>query len=90
MNEHIGIIIANGRKSKGMTQAQFAEVFHVTAQAVGKWERGQSLPDVFTLAKIGELIGHKTDCFVNGKEDGKQKCSSKCSCVDCQCCSSCS
>lgn len=53
----IGSQIAKGRKDKGLSQASFAELLNVTPQCVGKWERSESLPDILTLAKIGEIIG---------------------------------
>ena len=81
MNENIiGMRIAQGRKSKGLSQAQFAESLCVTPQAVGKWERGESLPDVFTLGKVGEVIGNTDLNYFLGKDP--------CGC-DCGCCACC-
>jgi transcriptional regulator with XRE-family HTH domain len=74
----IGTRIAEGRKSLGFSQAQFADLLFVTPQAVGKWERSESLPDVFTLAKIGEIIGKTDICYFLGKD--------MCTCVSCDCC----
>ena len=63
----IGRRIAEGRQSKHLSQAQFAELLFVTPQAVGKWERGESLPDIFTLARIGEVIGQHDVCYFLGE-----------------------
>jgi len=51
----IGKHIAEARKALGLSQALFARKFNVSPQAVGKWERGESLPDVIMLSKIAEL-----------------------------------
>lgn len=74
----IGQRIAQGRKSKKLTQSQFADLLYVTPQAVSKWERNESLPDIFMLAKIGEIIGTTDICYFLGKEP--------CGCKVCDCC----
>ena len=74
----IGRQIAAGRKASGLSQAAFAELLCVTPQAVGKWERSESLPDIFMLAKIGEIIGINDVCYFLGKEP--------CDCGYCDCC----
>lgn len=45
----IGSKIAEARKKTNITQAQIGRLLFVSPQAVGKWERGQSLPDIPTL-----------------------------------------
>lgn len=79
----IGERIAQGRKEKNLSQAKFAELLCVTPQAVGKWERSESLPDLFTLCKIGEIIGTSDIGYFLGKEP----CNCDCDC-GCSCCSS--
>ena len=74
----IGKRIAAGRKNRGLSQAQFAELLYVTPQCVGKWERSQSLPDIFMLGKIGEVIGTTDINYFLGKPP--------CECVFCSCC----
>jgi len=78
-NEIVGERIAEGRKRKGLSQAEFAKLVNVSPQAVGKWERSESLPDIFMLGKIGEVIGN-TDLnyFL-----GKTPCVCACGCCDC-------
>jgi len=61
-----------------MSQALFADKLNVTPQAVGKWERSESLPDIFTLAQIAELIGTNDICYFLGK--------TPCNCGYCDCC----
>jgi transcriptional regulator with XRE-family HTH domain len=77
-NEIVGKRIAEGRKNKGLSQAAFAELLNVTPQAVGKWERSESLPDIFTLGKIGAIIGVTNINYFLGK--------TPCDCNFCDCC----
>ena len=52
----IGKHISLGRKTKGLSQVNLAEMLNVTPQAVNKWEHGKTLPDVFMLAKICDIF----------------------------------
>ena len=45
----IGAYISKLRKEKDMTQGQLADELNISHQAVSKWERGDSLPDIGTL-----------------------------------------
>lgn len=74
----IGKQIANGRKEKGLSQVTLAEMLNVTPQAVSKWERGESLPDIFMLAKISDIF----DVYDIGYFLGKD---SPCPCGFCDC-----
>ena len=73
----IGKQIANGRKNKGLSQVSLAEMLCVTPQAVSKWERGASLPDIFMLAKISDIF----DVYDIGYFLGKDSC--PCGFCDC-------
>jgi len=64
----VGLRIAEGRIKKGFSQAQLAEMLFVTPQCIGKWERGESVPDVFALGKIGEIIGRTDLNYFLGKD----------------------
>lgn len=48
-SEKVGQRIATLRRTKGLSQEQLAELLHVSAQAVSKWETGKSLPETATL-----------------------------------------
>ena len=50
----IGKNIAAYRKQAGLTQAGLAEKLNYSDKAVSKWERGESIPDVTTLAQLAE------------------------------------
>ena len=53
----IGANIAAYRKRSGLTQAGLAEKLNYSDKAVSKWERGESVPDVLTLAMLAEQFG---------------------------------
>ena len=50
----IGANIALHRKRSGLTQAGLAAKLNYSDKAVSKWERGESVPDVLTLAMLAE------------------------------------
>lgn len=43
------------RKKHRLTQQEIAEVLYVTPQAVSKWERGESLPDISLIPQLAKL-----------------------------------
>ena len=49
--------ITNFRKANGLTQLELAEKLNYSDKAVSKWERGESLPDVYMLQVIAEILG---------------------------------
>ncbi len=53
--------ISELRRRAGMTQEALAEKLGVTFQAVSKWERGQSCPDISLLPSIAEIFGVSID-----------------------------
>lgn len=65
------------RTQSGLTQEQLAEELGVSRQAVAKWERGESTPDLDSCVKLAELYGVTVDLLIRdiGKEahtgDGK-------------------
>lgn len=54
------------RKAAGLTQEQLAEKLFVTRQAVSKWERDESRPDLDTVVAIAELFSVTTDELLKG------------------------
>ena len=45
------------RKAAGLTQLELAEKLMYSNKTVSKWERGESVPDIFTLKSIAEIYG---------------------------------
>jgi len=64
----IGNKIADARKKINISQAQLAERLFISSQAVGKWERGESMPDIITLNRLAEILGVDLNYFSEGKE----------------------
>ncbi|MBL7884919.1 MAG: helix-turn-helix domain-containing protein, partial [Bacteroidia bacterium] len=59
----IGNKIAEARKKLNISQAQLAEQVSISPQAVGKWERGESMPDITTLNRLAEIFGVDLNYF---------------------------
>ena len=57
LKTQIGANIAAYRKRAGMTQMGLAEKLNYSDKAISKWERGESVPDVLTLALLAEQFG---------------------------------
>ena len=52
------------RKQNKMTQKELADIFNYTSNAVSKWERGETLPELATLKAISDYFGVSIDCLV--------------------------
>lgn len=59
----IGNKIAAARKNTNLSQAELALQLFISPQAVGKWERGESMPDITTLNSIAEIVGVDLNYF---------------------------
>jgi len=65
----IGQVIRTYRKKKNMTQEEMAERLGVSAPAVNKWEKGNSMPDIMLLAPIARLRDVSLDTLLAFKEE---------------------
>ena len=65
----IGDVIKKYRKKIGMTQEEMANRLGVTAPAVNKWEKGNTLPDVALLAPIARLLGITIDELLSFQDE---------------------
>lgn len=62
----LGENIASLRRATGLTQELLADRLGVTSQAVSKWERQLSCPDVSLLPAMADIFGVSIDeLFVN-------------------------
>lgn len=61
----IGAYISRLRKDQDWTQLELADQLNVSHQAVSKWERGDSLPDIGTLPQVAGLFGLTVDDILN-------------------------
>ncbi len=62
----IGFQIQSLRKLKGYTQNQLGDLVGVSFQAVSKWERGETLPDIGTLVSLAEVLNTTVDNLLSG------------------------
>lgn len=61
--------LTNYRKINNLTQLDLAEKLSYSDKAISKWERGESLPDLYTLGKIAELYGITINDLVYEKQE---------------------
>lgn len=66
----LGQKIKKLRKSKEMSQEDFAEVFNVARQTVSKWESGIAIPNTDNITAISKYFGVTVEYLTstNGKE----------------------
>ena len=53
------------RNIHGFTQEQVAEKLGISRQAYGKWEHGDTVPDIDKCAALAQLYGTTLDALVN-------------------------
>jgi len=66
----IGKKITKGRKKINISQSQLAAQLFISAQAVGKWERGESMPDIITFNRLAEILGVDLNYFSENFNSG--------------------
>ena len=66
--EKIGKFIAKNRKDKGLTQEALAEKLGISTNAVSKWERGLSFPDVSLFKKLCSELDISIEELINGEK----------------------
>jgi len=52
----IGNKITSARKKVDLSQSALAQKIAISPQAVGKWERGESMPDIIVLNRLAEIL----------------------------------
>lgn len=62
-SKSLGNKIAETRKKIKLSQAELAQQVSISPQAVGKWERGESMPDITTLNRLAEIFGVDLNYF---------------------------
>ncbi len=74
MNQNeFGNLIKEIRKKYNLTQKELAEKYHVTYQAVSKWENGKNMPDVSLIKEISKDFNVSIDDMLEGKYNKKKK-----------------
>ena len=67
----LGQRIKKLRNEKGLTQKDLADKYHVTYQAVSKWENGKSKPNIDELKKLADLYDVSINDLIDNIEDTK-------------------
>jgi len=68
---HIGNTISKMRQNRNMTQEEFASRLGVTPQAVSRWERGNSLPDISLIKGICDVLAVSANALLGIESDNK-------------------
>lgn len=64
---HPGLLIRQTRLSLGLTQGRLADLLHVTAKAVSKWERGAGQPDASLIPALSCALGLSSEALLTGQ-----------------------
>jgi len=68
-NENIGLFLVQLRKKNNLTQKDISMLWNVSTQAVSKWERGDSVPDIEQLEKLSILYKISINEIINGEKN---------------------
>ncbi|MDO5028076.1 MAG: helix-turn-helix transcriptional regulator [Bacillota bacterium] len=71
--EKFGQFIATKRKDLSLTQKDLAEKLFISPQAISKWERGQSYPDISLLIPLADILQVKLVDLLQGQEDFEER-----------------
>ncbi|MCR2032640.1 helix-turn-helix transcriptional regulator [Anaerofustis stercorihominis] len=52
------------RKNNGLTQEQLSEKIGVSRQAIAKWEKGESIPDLYSILELSNVYSVTIDTLV--------------------------
>ncbi len=63
-----GKALSKLRKNADMTQSELADKLNLTRQAISKYERGESFPDISVLVNIAAVFNTSLDSLINGGE----------------------
>ncbi len=66
--QKIGLRIAEARKKINLSQNELAQRLFISPQAVSKWERGESMPDITSFIRLAEVLGVDLNYFSGNPE----------------------
>ena len=52
-----GAVVRELREKRGLTQAQLAEMLHISDKTVSKWETAKGLPDISLVEPLAQALG---------------------------------
>ena len=56
------------RTGAGLTQAELGARLNYSDKTISKWERGEAIPDAYSLTRIGELFGVSVDNILSSHD----------------------
>ncbi|MBO5312769.1 MAG: helix-turn-helix transcriptional regulator [Clostridia bacterium] len=65
------------RTANNMTQSELGQKLNYSDKAISKWERGDGLPDVLVLCKLGEIFGVSVDYLVSEHTEQERRVETK-------------
>ena len=65
----LGQRIQKKRKEKGLSQEKLGEQLNVSRQTVYKWENDQTIPELFNLIAMAEILDVRTGWLINEEEN---------------------
>ncbi|MGM9881038.1 MAG: helix-turn-helix domain-containing protein [Bacilli bacterium] len=70
--EKMGLFLSELRKERNLTLQDAGEIFLVSFQAISKWERGESVPDVAILEQLAKFYNVSIEEIINGERKVKE------------------
>lgn len=61
--------LINLRKANKLTQLELAQKLNYSDKAISKWERGDSMPDIFLFKELAEMYGVTLDYMMTEHSD---------------------
>lgn len=65
IKDYFALNLIQFRKATNLTQAELAEKLNYSDKAVSKWERAESLPDIYTMKLIADFFGITVDTLIS-------------------------
>ena len=62
-----GAVVRELREKRGLTQAQLAEMLHISDKTVSKWETGRGLPEVSIMQSLCATLGITVNELLSGQ-----------------------
>ncbi len=85
-SQRFALLVIDEREERQLSRARFAKYFGVSAQAVGNWEQGNTIPQPDNLAKLAQMRGEPLEALMNviynKPQPEKQICSPKLTILD--------
>lgn len=71
IKENLAKNLIKYRKASNLTQAELAEKLNYSDKAVSKWERGESVPDLYVLKQLADFYEVKIDTLLEEPKKDK-------------------